>query len=277
MIKYIPFEEIYETDSSGLKQKTYKLKEILIKGCDNPIPLNDINYIKIQDRKENPLSRNFKVVHLSTKHKYEGNLTREIIWHTRNSLNKILCDLGEQFFLKVSSRVIVKKTAITGRDSDCEYIQLKGIEHNNIDTANWKPIDIKVGRKYKHQIKNYLELIEIQNSNSGDRPDIFYLYPNDIVYIKLSKEKKIFNLFNPQTIGREKKYQLKWETRISAKILLEHLKVDTFVQVNRYHIINLNYLSDQIIKEDQNKLKLRLFDGSLKLILIGKVCRKNLM
>ena len=277
MIKYIPLEEVFTTDSSCLEQKTYKLKEILIKGCDNPIPLNDINYIEILDRKVDPLSRNFKVLHLSTNHKYEGTLTRKIVWHTRSSLNKILNDLGKQFFVKVSNKVIVKKTAITGRDSDFEYIQLKGIEQNSINTTNWQPTDIKVGRMYKSQIRNFLELIEIQNTNKGGKPDIFYLYPNDIVYIKLTKEEKVFYLSFPQTLGKKKIYQLKWKTRKSSKKLLEHLRVETFQQINKSHIINLIYMISSQIEESQKEVKLRLHDGTAKTIDVGKSYLRNLM
>jgi DNA-binding LytR/AlgR family response regulator len=277
MIKYIPLEEVLTTDSSCLEQKTYKLKKILIKGCDNPIPLNDINYIEILDRKDDPLSRNFKILHLSTSHKYEGTLTRKIVWHTRSSLNKILNDLGEQFFVKVSNKVIVKKTAITGRDSDFEYIQLKGIEHNNINTTNWQPTDIKVGRMYKSQIRNFLELIEIQNTNKGGKPDIFYLYPNDIIYIKLTKEEKVFYLSFPQTLGKKKIYKLRWETRISAQNLLKHLRVNVFEQVNKSNIVNLIYMISSQIKEDQKEIELRLQDGTVKTIAVGKSYLKNLM
>ena len=276
MIKYIPLEETLEKNSSGLELK-YKLRMLSIKGCDEPIPINDINYIEIVDRKDNALNRNFKILHLSTSHKYEGTPTRKVIWHTRSSLNKILSDLGEQFFVKVSNKVIVKKTAITGHDSDFEYIQLKGVEHNSINTTNWQPTDIKVGKKYKSQIRNFLELIEIQNTNKGGKPDIFYLYPNDIVYIKLTKEEKVFYLFFPQTLGKKKIYQLRWKTRKSAQNLLKHLRVNTFEQINKSYIVNLIYITNHQIEENQKKLHLRLYDGSLKTIAIGKTYLNNLL
>jgi hypothetical protein len=148
------------------------------------------------------------------------------------------------------------------------------------DNKKWIAKEIILGESYKCNIIEALTKIrrrEFKSFNKNGSIDFLYMNPLDIIYIYISQKTKVIHLCKPFAANNENCYAIKWKTRYSALEIIKYLEIDNFVEVNRYHIINLNYINCHKIEEDQKGLQLRLFDGSLKSIPIGKAYRKNLL
>jgi hypothetical protein len=237
------------------------------------VEILDIFYVEFREK-------NCKYLHLSRPYVIGEAKKLQIEWKTGMTLSEIISYLGETYFIQINKRTIVRTVSIQGRDSDWKYLQIVGLNRFASDNQKWISKKIKLGRKYKDQIIDILcrfSRIEIKSDNGSDAIDLIYINPLDIIYIELSKNEKTIHLNKPFAKNDLNCYEIKWKTRLNADGILNYLEINNFTQVNRFQIINLDYLTNYQIEEGQKEVQIRLHDGSLKTIIIGKTFRNNLM
>jgi hypothetical protein len=239
----------------------------------NQVEILDVFYIE-------HIKKYKKLIHLSRPFVISGIEHFQFEWETRMSLAEIISYLGTSYFVQVNQHTIVRTISIQGHASDWSTIQIVGLNRFENETNKWLAKEIILGEKFKDQIRvvfSKLYRVVLKNFNKNAPVDILYINPLDIIYIDISQKERIIYLSKPFAVKKENCYIIHWKTRYKASEIIAYLDVDNFERVNRFQIINLNFLTSYTFEKDQKKLQLRLFDGTLKTISIGETYRNNLI
>ena len=221
-----------------------------------------------------------KLIHLSKPFVISGIKHYQFEWETRMSLAEIISFLGKSYFVQVNQNTIVRTISIQGHASDWSTIQIVGLNRFENDTNKWLAKEIIIGEKYKDQIRDIfskLYRVVLKNFNKNAPVDILYINPLDIIYIDISQKERIIYLSKPFAVKKENCYIIHWKTRYKASEIIAYLDGDNFERVNRFQIINLNFLTTYTFEKDQKELQLRMFDGALKTFSIGKTYLKGIL
>ena len=256
-------------NSDGLNDD-YQMRDVVVQ--------NILYIARIKrDFKNNNGNRDFKKIVFSTPIVIDKKEYFETTWKTRDSLHKILTVLNydpntnenKPFFVQINSNVLARSIFISGRDSEWKHIQLTGV---NYLKQTYKPIELPIGMDFKPQIKiifNLFHAVNVSNSFKGDKPDIIYINPYDIIYIVSKKRSKTIFLAKPFIKTNKPCFELNWNTNFSANQIIDKF-ADLIIQVDRNLLVNVSSILNSESMFVSKTVEIRMQDKSINKIPISK-------